>query len=69
MDLTDMTLAYESPDGELLEFGPTSIYRFGDLDVLDSAWECELVGDDHARVAPARVGVGQIVHLGALLST
>ena len=29
----------------------------------------ELVGDDHARVAPARVGVGQIVHLGALLST
>ena len=51
MDLTDMTLAYESPDGELLEFGPTSVYRFGDLDVLDSAWECELV---NGRVSGAR---------------
>lgn len=45
MDLHDMTLRYESPRGETLEFGPESIYRFGNLDLFNASWDYEIVND------------------------
>ncbi len=50
MNLTDMKLVYESPDGETIEVGPESVYRFGDCDLLDAAWSYELVNGTAASV-------------------